>query len=114
MDDVEAVIIPDDAKSGEPAPDVPAEAGQAVVGGRPEDPAKQVTTGGMASRVAVSAGTVLSALSVLWNYINGNPNAAVTGIICVTALILIFVFRQIIMDYARLQLGADPSKYNVK
>jgi hypothetical protein len=115
MADPEVIeVVATDGKSGEPVPEMPAEAGQAVVGGRPEDPAKEVTQGGMVSRIAISAGTILSALSAIWSYINGNPSAAVTGMICLTLLILVFVFRQIILDYVRLQLGADPSKYNVK
>jgi hypothetical protein len=105
---------PDGGKSGEPVPEKPAEAGQAVVGGRPEDPPKQVTKGSTPTKIAVGGGAILSGLTVVWNYIEGHPNAAVTGIICVTVLILVFVFRQIILDYARLQLGGDPSKYNVK
>jgi hypothetical protein len=108
------VTAPDGAKSGEPAPDVPAEAGQAVVGGRPEDPPKTVTKGSTPTRIAIAGGSIISFFSVIWNYIEGHPNAAVTGIICLTILILVFVFRQVILDYVRLQLGADPTKYNVR
>jgi hypothetical protein len=36
------------------------------------------------------------------------------AIICITVLILAFVFRQVLLDWARLQLGASPDKYNVR
>lgn len=72
----------DGAKPGEPAPVEAATAGQAIVGGRPGDPSKKVTTGGLISRVGAG--------------------------------ILVLIFRQLILDWARLQLGASPDKYNVK
>jgi len=105
---------PDDAKSGEPVPDAPAKQGEAVVGGRPEDPAKQVTRGGTPTRWAVGSGILSAIGSAVWAYLKNNSNVVVVAIVCITLLILVFVFRQIILDWARLQLGASPDKYNVK
>lgn len=104
----------DGAKSGEPTPDVAAQKGEAIVGGRPEDPPKQVTKGSTPTRLAISGGVLSAVGSAVWAYIKNNPNVVVISVICFTILILAFVFRQLILDWARLQLGASPDKYNVR
>lgn len=107
-------LHPDGSKSGEPVPDTPAQKGEAIVGGRPEDEPKQVTKGSTPTRVAIGSGVLSAIGSGVWAYIKGNPNVVVTALVCGTFLITLFVMRQVILDWARLQLGASPDKYNVK
>lgn len=102
------------AKAGEPVPDGPAAPGEAIVGGRPDDPPKQVTTGGAVSRIVTGVGGVGGIFAAVGGFIKGNSGIIIVSVLCVTALILAFMFRQVLLDWARLKLGADPSRYNVK
>lgn len=102
------------AKAGESVPNAAATPGEAVIGGRPQDPPKQVTTGGGVSRIVTGLGGIGGICAAVGGFIKGNSGIIIVSILCVTALILVFMFRQIIMDYVRMKLGASPDKYNVR
>lgn len=102
------------AKAGEPVPEVAATTGEAIVGGRPDDKPKQVTQGGLISRVVTAVGSATGIGTAIVGFVQGNAGVVMVGIICLTILILAFMFRQALLDYLRLQLGAAPDKYNVR
>lgn len=101
-------------KAGEAVPDVAAKSNEAIIGGRPEDPPKQVTQGGNKSlwaTILASGGTAIVAIK---GFLSSHDGLVIVGVICGTALVLALIFRQVIIDYVRLKLNADPAKYNVK
>lgn len=102
------------AKAGQPVPTQAATTGEAIVGGHPGDQSKQVTTGGFASKVWAALGGLSGMGVAAGGFLKGNTAIIIVGIICVTLIIFVIIFRQIIMDYVRMQLGASPDKYNVK
>ena len=111
---VEAAAELDKPKPGEPVAETPATTGEAIVGGRPGDPQKQVTTGGFISRLGTAVGSLTGIGAAVGGFMTGKAGIIIVGIICATLLILILIFRQLILDYVRLHLGAAPDKYNVR
>lgn len=114
----EAVIteaeMPDDVHPGEPASSVPAQPGEAIIGGRPGDQSKQVTTGGFVSRVGAGIGTITGIGATLGGFFTSKTVIVVIGVVCVMSLLLALIFRQVLLDWLRLKLAASPDKYNVK
>lgn len=101
-------------KAGEAAPDAPAAPGEAIVGGRPGDEAKQVTQGGTISRIIAGVGGGGGLLTAIGGFFSGKTAIIAIGIICATMLFLAIMFRQVLLDWLRLKLGANPTQYNVK
>jgi hypothetical protein len=83
-------------------------------GTNPNDPAVQVSTGGGISRFLTTIGGVGGLVTAAGGYFSGNAGLIAVGIVCATIVILALIFRQIIMDWARVHIAADPNRYNVK
>lgn len=105
---------PQDEKAGEAAPDTPALPGQPVVGGRPEDPPKQASTGSLKAKIIAAAGSLPAIWTAVKGFIDGNTFLVALGIICLTLLALSLIFRTVLMDWLRMKLASDPSRYNVR
>jgi hypothetical protein len=83
-------------------------------GTNPKDPAVQVSTGGGISRFLTTVGGVGGLMTAIGGYFSGNAGLIAVGIVCATVVILALIFRQVIMDWARVHIAADPNRYNVK
>lgn len=89
-------------------PDPPA------VGGGVTDPAVQASQGGFKSVVATIVGSIGGGATALWGAFTSDTGIMIVGIICVTLLLLSLIFRQVLMDWLRMKLHADPKQGNVK
>ena len=89
-------------------PDPPAE------GGGANDPPVQVSQGGFKSIIATIVGSIGGGATALWGAFTSNAGIMIVGIICVTVLLLALIFRQVLMDWLRMKLHADPKQGNVK
>lgn len=89
-------------------PDPPA------VGGGITDPAVQASQGGFKSVVATIVGSIGGGATALWGAFTSDTGIMIVGIICVTLLLLSLIFRQVLMDWLRMKLHADPKQGNVK
>ena len=85
-----------------------------VEGGRKDDPAKQASQGGRKSTIATIFGTLAGIGTAIKGWMESNNMLAVVGVICITTLLLAWIFRQLIMDYVRLNYMSDPTRLNVK
>lgn len=87
---------------------------QPIEGGRKDDKPIQASQGGRKSTIA----TIIAGLGAAWTAIQGwfqNSSALkITGILCLTIVILAWMFRQLIMDYVRMNYMSDPTRLNVK
>lgn len=104
----------EEAKPGEPVAEVPAKSGEAIVGGRPEDPPKQVSQGGTITRVLAGVGGGTGILTAIGGFFKGNAGIIAIGIVCATLIFLTIMFRQVLLDWLRLKLNARPDQYNVR
>jgi hypothetical protein len=71
-------------------------------------------TNGLMGKVMAMLGGPLAALAAVWGFISNHENLIVVGILCGTAIVLAIIFRQVILDWVRMQLHADPKMYNVR
>lgn len=82
-------------------------------GDTPDVPATKVTTNGPLSKWLAGGGGLTALGTFVWGYIQSNPSAVAIGILCVTLLIVVIIFRGAITDAIRMQTSADPDKKNV-
>ncbi len=85
-----------------------------AVGGGATDPAVQVSQGGFKSVVATVVGSIGGGATAIWGAFTSDTGIMVVGIVCVTLLLLSLIFRQVLMDWLRMKLHADPKQGNVK
>lgn len=71
-------------------------------------------TNGLMSKVMAMLGGPIAVLTAIWGFISNHENLIFLGIACGTLIVLAIVFRQVILDYVRMQLHSDPDKYNVR
>jgi putative chitinase len=98
----------------EHADQVKADASLPVEGGRKDDPPKQASQGGLKSTIATIFGGIGGLLTAIAGWLQNNGSLAMVGVICLTIVLLAWIFRQLIMDYFRMKYVADPTKINVK
>lgn len=107
-----------DAAAATVAPTVvvsPIEATKAAVpGGGVDDEPQQASTGGGISRALTGVGGLAGIAAAIKGFMAGNTGIIMVSVVCVTALILALIFRQVLLDWLRMKLHADPSKINVK
>ena len=84
------------------------------VGTRPTDDPVQISQGGFLSRILTGIGGIGGLLAAVKGFASDNLILISVGAVCVTLLILVLIFRTIILDFLRMQIAADPAKYNVK
>lgn len=77
-------------------------------------PAVSVTTGSKLSSILGYFGGVSAIGGSIWGYATTNPEPATVLIICATVIILVVLFRKVLLDWARLEIGSNPDKLNVK
>lgn len=83
--------------------------------GQPADaPATQVSQNGTAAKTIVGGATATAIGGAIMAWGTGHLDAIGVIAICITAIVLAFMFRGVITDYVRMQTHADPDKYNVK
>jgi putative chitinase len=85
-----------------------------VPGGHKDDRPAQASQGSKKSVIATVLGALTGIGTALKGWLDGNNMLAVVGVICITVLLLVFMFRQFILDWLRMKYMADPSKINVK
>ena len=83
-------------------------------GGGANDEPVQVSQGGFKSLIATVLGGITSGATAIWGALTSDTGVMIVGIVCVTLLILALIFRQVLMDWLRMNLTADPTKRNVK
>lgn len=81
---------------------------------KPDDTPIPATKGGSKSLWATISGGIAGAIAWAQGTISSDRLLIIVGIICLTLVILAFIFRQIIIDYLRGKLAADPHKYTIK
>lgn len=82
-------------------------------GDPPEAAPVQVSKNGPLARWIAGGGGLGALGTFIWGYVTSNPSAVGIGIICVTLLIVVIIFRGTITDAVRMQIHADPDKKNV-
>lgn len=82
-------------------------------GDAPEVPPTKVTKNGPISNWLFSGGGVLAIGSAIWGFVQSNLNAVAVGIICLTLLIVVIIFRKALTDAIRMTTAADPDRKNV-
>lgn len=87
---------------------------QPIEGGRKNDPPMQASQGGKKSTIAVIFGAIGSIWTGFQGWFQNSSALKITGILCLTAVILAWMFRQLIMDYVRMNYMSDPARLNVK
>lgn len=85
-----------------------------VEGGRKDDPPKQASQGGTKSTIATIVGGITGVGTAIAGWWQSNGSLAMVGIVCATVVILTWMFRQLIIDYIRIKVFADPTKINVR
>jgi hypothetical protein len=85
-----------------------------VPGGGVDDPTKQASSGGVTSRVLAMIGGATGIGTAIKGMASGTTAIIIAGIVCATLIFLTIMFRQILLDWLRMKLHADPSKINVK
>ena len=100
---------------GDPAVQVNqlAEATAPIVSKPDDDPAK-TSQGSKKSLWATISGGAMGALAWAQGTLNSDRLLIAIAIICLTLILLAFIFRQIIMDWLRGKMGGDPTKFNIK
>lgn len=83
-------------------------------GDRATDPPVQVSQGGFKSLVATIVGGIGGGATAIWGALTSDTGVMIVGILCVTVLLLSLIFRQVLMDWLRMKLHADPKQGNVK
>lgn len=89
-------------------PELPADGGGAT------DSSVQASQGGLKSLVATIMGSIGGAATAVWGALTSDTGVMIVGILCVTSLLLALIFRQVLMDWLRMKLHADPKQGNVK
>jgi lysozyme len=80
----------------------------------PSDAPVQASQGGKKSLWATIGGSLGGVMTAIGGFLKGETVLIIVGAVCITALLLTLIFRQVIMDYLRMKLQADPTKHNVK
>lgn len=76
-------------------------------------PPAQVSKNGPLAKWLFSGGTATMVGTAVWGFMTTNASVIGIAIICVAALIAMFMFRGAITDAIRMQTAADPDKRNV-
>lgn len=82
-------------------------------GDPPEAAPVQVSQNGPLAKWIAGGGGLTAIGGLVWGFIQSNLNAIAIGIICLTLLIIVIIFRGAITDAIRMQVAADPNKKNV-
>lgn len=98
----------------EHADQVKADSPLPVEGGRKDDDPKQASQGGTKSTIATIIGGITGIGTAIGGWLSSNGSLAMVGIICLTIILLSWMFRQLIMDYLRVKILSDPTKINAK
>lgn len=85
-----------------------------VPGGHKDDPPIQATQGGRKSMIATAIATVAGIGTAIKGALQGDQTLIIIGIVCATVVLIALIFRQIIIDYVRLNYMSDPQRMNVK
>jgi hypothetical protein len=72
-----------------------------------------VTKNGPLAKWLFSGGGLAALGTAIWGFVQSNLSAVAIGIICVTLLIIVLIFRGAITDAIRMQTASDPDKKNV-
>lgn len=83
-------------------------------GGSKDDPPQQASQGGNKSLVTTIVGGLAGLGTAVGGWFKNEGSLKIIGIVCLTLVILAFMFRQVLLDWLRMKLMADPSKLNVK
>lgn len=90
------------------------EAPASGIGHSVTDDAVKVTGRGWPSLGLGGIGGVGGVIAFIKGFASDNMALIITGIICLTVIILAIVFRQLILDYVKMNCFSDPNRYNVK
>jgi hypothetical protein len=82
-------------------------------GDPPDATPTKVSQNGPLAKWLAGGGGLTAIGTFVWGYIQANPSAVAIGIICITLLIIVIIFRGAITDAIRMQTAADPDKKNV-
>jgi putative chitinase len=85
----------------------------APAGDAPDVPPTLVSQNGTTAKWLFSSGTLTMVGTAVWAWMTNNANVIAVAVICVAALIAMFMFRGAITDAIRMQTAADPNKKNV-
>jgi putative chitinase len=82
-------------------------------GDAPDVPPTKVTVNGPLAKWLFSGGGLATFGTAIWGFVQGNLNAVAVGMICLTLLIVVLIFRHAITDAIRMQTASDPDRKNV-
>lgn len=82
-------------------------------GDAPDVEPTQVTKNGPLSQWLFTGGGLSAFGTMIFGFVQTNLNAVAVGIICLTLLIFVIIFRKALTDAIRMQTAADPDKKNV-
>lgn len=83
-------------------------------GGQKDDAPIQASQGGNKSMIATIVGVVGGVGTAIGGWFKNESSLKIVGVLCVTVVVLSMVFRQVLLDWLRMKLIADPSKLNVR
>lgn len=87
---------------------------QAPVVSAPGDEVIYASRGGKISRIATFLGSVGVSLQMVWGWFKDNADSIFWGGFFLTVIICVFMFRQVLLDWLRMKLAADPTKHTVR
>lgn len=85
-----------------------------IPGATKDDAPMQASQGGRKSLIATIVGVIGGAGTAIGGWLQNSAALKIAGVICVTVVLMALIFRQLIMDYVRLNYMSDPSRLNVK
>lgn len=82
-------------------------------GDTPDVPPTKVSKNGALSNWLFGSGALTTFGTAIWGFVSGHLDAVAIGIICLTLLIIVIIFRGAITDAIRMHTAADVDKKNV-
>lgn len=82
-------------------------------GDAPDVPPTKVSKNGPLANWLFGSGALTTFGTAIWGFVSGHLDAVAIGIICLTLLIIVIIFRGAITDALRMHTAADVDKKNV-